>query len=115
MAGLFIELYLDEDVSVLVAELLRGRGFAALTTRDAGRLGSNDAAQLNFAAVEGLTLLSHNRADFEALASAYTQSQKTHSGIILARRHPTHELVRRLLLILNHVTADEIKDQVRYI
>lgn len=27
MAGLFIELYLDEDVSILIAELLRGRGF----------------------------------------------------------------------------------------
>lgn len=102
-------------MSVLVAELLRSRGFAATTTRDAGRLGSNDAAQLAYAAAEGLTLLTHNRADFEALARTYEEGQQTHSGIILARRHSAPELVRRLLTLLNHVTADEIKDQVRYI
>ena len=38
MNRLFIELYLDEDVDVLVADLLRARGFVATTTRDAGNL-----------------------------------------------------------------------------
>ena len=38
--GLFIEIYLDEDVSVLVAELLRARGFVAVTTQQAGNLGT---------------------------------------------------------------------------
>lgn len=40
--SLFIELYLDEDVSVLLSELLRGRGFIAVTTRDAEMLGKSD-------------------------------------------------------------------------
>ncbi len=31
MTNLFIDLYLDEDVSVLVADLVRARGFSALT------------------------------------------------------------------------------------
>ncbi len=115
MAGLFIELYFDEDVSVLVAELLRGRGFVVLTTRDAGRLGSKDAEQLAFATAKNLTLLSHNRADFEALARACEQSGQSHNGIILAGRQPAYELAGRLLKILNHVTVDEIRDQVRYI
>lgn len=115
MAGLFIELYLDEDVSVLVAELLRGRGFAATTTRDADRLGSTDAAQLAFAASQGMALLTHNRVDFEALARAYAGSGQSHSGLILSGRHPPYEMVRRLLQILNHVTADEMKNQIRYI
>jgi hypothetical protein len=35
---LFIELYLDEDVSVLVADLIRARGFTATTTRDVGKI-----------------------------------------------------------------------------
>jgi hypothetical protein len=39
---LFIELYTDEDVDVLVADLLRARGFNALTTRDARRLHATD-------------------------------------------------------------------------
>ncbi len=46
MSQLFIELYLDEDVSVLVADLLRARGFIAMTTQEAGRTGENDASQL---------------------------------------------------------------------
>jgi hypothetical protein len=36
--NLFIRLYLDEDVNVLIAELLRARGFDAITARDAGQL-----------------------------------------------------------------------------
>jgi hypothetical protein len=38
VTNIFIELYLDEDVSVLVADLVRARGFTAITTREAGRL-----------------------------------------------------------------------------
>jgi hypothetical protein len=36
MSRLFIELYLDEDVSVLVAKLVRALGFEAITTQEAG-------------------------------------------------------------------------------
>lgn len=32
---LFIRLYLDEDVSIFVAQLLRAQGFEVLTARDA--------------------------------------------------------------------------------
>lgn len=115
MSRLFIELYLDEDVSVLVANLLRGRGFVAITTRDENQLQNSDAEQLAYAVSERRTLLTHNRADFEALAQAYSDAGKKHYGIILAVRHLPYELVRRLMRILNHVTADEMENQVRYI
>jgi hypothetical protein len=49
MMRLFIELYTDEDVDVLIADLLRARGFSVLTTRDAGRLYATDEEQLAFA------------------------------------------------------------------
>ena len=49
MSRLFIELYLDEDVSALVAGLLRARGFDVETTHDAGRTASDDAGQLAYA------------------------------------------------------------------
>ena len=38
MSNLFIRLYLDEDVNVLVADLLKARGFDAVTVRDARKL-----------------------------------------------------------------------------
>ena len=112
---LFIELYIDEDVDVLVAELLRARGFDALTTRDAHHLHATDEEQLAFAAAEQRALLTHNRADFEALHQAYIDDGRHHTGIFIAVRHPAHEIVRRLLLIREAVTADEMQDQARYL
>ena len=115
MTNLFIELYLDECVDVLVADLLRARGFTAITTREAGQLHNNDVEQLDYAASQRKAFLTHSRADFEALHRAYLAAGKAHCGIIVAVRHPPYELVRRLLRILNCVTADEMQDQVRYI
>lgn len=114
MSTLFIELCLDEDVNVLVAALLRARGFTTLTTREAGRLQSSDAEQLAYAVSQHKTSLTHNRVDFEALAKEYLADRNTHDDI-LAVRHPAQEIVRRLLRILDQVTADEMRDQVRYI
>ena len=45
MSRLFIELYLDEDVDVLVAALLRAHGFIAVTAQAAGRKGEDDDEQ----------------------------------------------------------------------
>lgn len=112
---LFIELYLDEDVDILVADLVRGYGFVAETTRDAGKLQSTDAEQLEYSISQQKTLLTHNRIDFEALATQYFNAGTQHYGIILAARRSPHEIVRRLLLILNHVTWDEMRNQLRYI
>ena len=115
MNQLFIELYLDEDVSVKVADLLNAHGFIAITAREAGQLGKSDAEQLAYALSQGKALLTHNRADYETLAKSYFEAGQHHYGIILATRNPLHEIVRRLLLILNEVTADEMRDQLRYI
>ena len=52
MNRLFIEFYLDEDVSILVADRIQARGFVITTTREAGQGGSSDAEQLAYA-VEG--------------------------------------------------------------
>lgn len=115
MSTLFVELYLDEDVDVLVAELLRAHGFSATTAVQAGQLHKEDQEQLKYAVIHRKTLLTHNRADFEALAVSYFAEGEIHCGIIFAIRRPPHEIVRRLLIILNQVTADEMQNQVRYI
>lgn len=115
MSQIFIELYLDEDVSVLVADLLRARGFSALTTLDAGNLGCTDREQLQHAAAHHKTLLTHNRADFEKLAQDYFSSDHKHSGIIIALRRSPKEIAGRLLPILNSRTRDELENQLLYI
>ena len=105
MSHLFIALYLDEDVDVLVADLIRARGFIATTTQEAGRLHNSDTAQLAYAVSQHRTLLTHNRVDCEALARAYMAAGQTHYGMLIAVRRPPQEVARRLLRILNHVTA----------
>lgn len=96
------------------AELLRARGFVAVTTQEAGLLGNTDEDQLVHAGRERKALLTHNRIDFERLATASYDAGRKHHGIIIASRHDVHELMRRLLLVLNRTTADEM-DQVRYL
>src|SRR3954452_8141492 len=115
MQRLFICLYLDEDVDVLVASLLRARGLQMTATRDAGQLQQSDANQLMFAADEGMVLVTHNRSDFEALARLYFNNGQSHAGIIIAVRNPASVIANRLMRIVNHVTADEIENQIRYI
>jgi hypothetical protein len=93
---IFIELYLDEDVSVLIAELIRARGFSAVTTVEAGNLGRNDLAQLKFAADNQRVFLTHNRVDFEKLAVEYFEQGHQHAGIIIAARRPPALVTSRL-------------------
>jgi predicted nuclease of predicted toxin-antitoxin system len=115
MSRLFIELYLDEDVDVNVAILIRRRGFSAITTHEAGKLRASDAEQLAYAVKYGNAILTHNRNDFLTLATTYHLERKEHCGIIIARRRTPQEIVQRLVLLLNSVTADEFQNQVRYI
>jgi predicted nuclease of predicted toxin-antitoxin system len=112
---LFIEIYLDEDVHVLIAELLERRGFSAVTTRDAGNLGLNDSAQLAYAVQHGRAILTHNRSDFERLAVEYFEAGIDHHGIILAVHRTPFEIVNRAVKLLNQVTADEMLNQLKYL
>jgi hypothetical protein len=114
MNQLFIELYLDEDVDVLIADLLRARGFKATTTQEAGQLGSVDESQLAYAVNQRKTFFTHNRDDFERLSEEYFAAGKEHHGIVIGERRQPYEIARRLLAILNNVTADEMKNQLRY-
>ena len=115
MSDIFIHVYLDEDVDVLVASLLRYRGFKATTAQQAGQLGKTDAEQLEYATRQGAAILTHNRTDFENLARQYFDTGKLHSGIIVAVRSPYSEIVQRLLTILDTTTADEMENQILYI
>ena len=96
MSRLFISPFLDEDVSVVVAKLLRTRGYSALTTQEVGQVGRSDAEQLAFATERQMAILTHNRDDFAALARQYLSIARNHCGIIIAVRRPPYEIARCL-------------------
>ena len=68
MNSLFIALYLNEDVDILIADFLRSGGFSATTVRKAGQLQNSDDDQLAYAAHCRCALVTHNCIDFEMLA-----------------------------------------------
>jgi hypothetical protein len=115
MTELFVAVYLDEDVDVLVAELARVRGYDAITALDAGRTGHSDPDQLAFAVSERRAIVTHNRRDFALLAQVHAFAGHEHHGIILATRRSPYDLVQRLVNLLNQITADEMRNQLLYI
>jgi hypothetical protein len=111
-----MRLYLDKDVSVLVAELLRPHGFDVLTTRDAQNLGQSDADQPQFTLQRHRSLLTHNRCDYEELHLTALQQHQPPAGILIANRRASHlELARRIMTLLNRVSADEALNQLLYL
>lgn len=99
---LFARLYLDEDVDVLVADLVRSRGFEVATTHSERMLGQSDASQLSYAS-------------FEAVAVQYFEEGRIQWGIICVFRRPPHDLADRLVRLLNDHTAADLKNQVVYL
>lgn len=112
---LFIRLYLDKDVHRGVASALRLRGFDAVSAHGQKRWGLSDAAQLAYAAANKRALFTFNTADFLRLHCAWLETGQLHWGIIVSEQLPVGEATRRLLWLLNHVTADEMRDQLYWL
>lgn len=115
MSKLFIEIYLDENVHVLIAKIVRSHGFKAITAQEAGRKGASDSEQLKYASENGFAILTHDRVDFEELANEYFVSGRNHCGIIILADNSPQEISRRTIAVLNDLTADEMINQIIYI
>ncbi|MBX3052501.1 MAG: DUF5615 family PIN-like protein [Caldilineaceae bacterium] len=113
--NLFATLYLDEDVSALLATLLRVRGIDTTTTREEDMLGRLDSEQMQRAVTLGRAIVTHNRVDFEEIHANCVEQDVEHFGVIVAQRRDVYEIARRLGLLLNRLTADEITNQLFYI
>ena len=57
-------LFVDEDVRVMLAEILRQRGYVATHVLEIGREGRSDADQLEHAVKEDRAILTHNIRDY---------------------------------------------------
>jgi predicted nuclease of predicted toxin-antitoxin system len=107
-----IKLYLDEDVDPLLAPVLRERGIDCLSTRDTQNLGHSDVQQLTFATGQGRVILTFNVKDFLRLAA---DSSRHHSGIIISNHLPFRELLRRVLVLVQHQAHTNLSDTVLWL
>ena len=112
---LFASLYLDEDVSVLVADILRARGFDVITARDEKMLGRKDSEQLEKAILLQRCVFTHNRIHYEELHHKAIAEDRKHFGIVIGTRRNVYELARRIATLLDTLTADEIENQLLYV
>ena len=106
-----VKFYLDEHVPHAVAEGPRRRGVDALTSREAGMLGADDARQLAFAQQTGRVFVTRD-ADFLRLDA----HGSVHAGIVYSpRRISVGAVVSNLLLIFHASNADEMRNRIEYL
>lgn len=109
-----VALYTDEDMSALVATLLKSRGLDVTTVPEQATLGKTDSEQLKIATSLGRCLATHNRVDFERLHLQYINENKQHSGIIIVPQKNAYEVARRIGILVSALTVKEINNQLLY-
>ena len=112
-AGLLIRLYLDADVDVKLAANLRRAGYDCVSAREVGNAALDDETQIVFATNEGRVLLTHNIQDFVPIFERWWHANRNHPGIVVSQQIPLGELQRRVMRLLDTVTADEMKNNLR--
>src|SRR5262249_34651148 len=117
-SSLFVALYTDEDVTPDLASALRRRGYVAQSAVEANNMEISDEAQLTYAAEKRMALFTYNIQHFVPLAQNWYLASREHAGIILSEQFSQRqfgELLQRMLRLLNHWTADEMKNQVIFL
>jgi len=78
-----VKLYLDENLSPRIAELLRARGLDVVSAHEAGNTQLPDHGQLRYATSQGRAIVTCDVADFVALATEMIAANADHAGIVL--------------------------------
>lgn len=101
------DLYLDNDVSLRLAPLLRAAGHEVTTTRELGGTTATDDAQLLIAVQNRWILVTSNRRDFRLLhdawrtwAPAFGLALPTHPGILVLDPAPPSAQLQALAALL---------------
>ena len=110
-----IRLFTDEDVYGSVAPKLREKGFDALSTPEADRLGESDDSQLEWAAQDGRVFLTFNVGHFARLHHEWLRSSRHHAGIVVSSQRPIGNLLRRILNLASALSAEDMRDRLEYL
>jgi hypothetical protein len=108
-------LLLDENVTWELATALRERGQDVLHVRDLGLLGAVDETVFAAAIRHERAVLTHDVADFTALARRYAESGERHFGLIVTRQRSFGDLLSGALRLLSSRTVEDLRDAVVWI
>ena len=102
-------IYLDENVNILLASLLRARNVHIVTALESTMLGKSDHEQLEFATQHHSAIVTHNRVDFENIFQQYVEEGKKFSGIVILRRRNVYRMAQLLSKFeLSHENIDNL-------
>jgi hypothetical protein len=108
-----VKLYLDHDISYRLAEQLRAQGYDAVGAWEVGNASLDDSAQLEYAANQGRVLVTCNTQDFVPHYLTWWNAGRHHSGIVTSEQLEFGEMLRRLVCLVETVTAAEMRDMIR--
>ena len=109
-----MKLYLDEDISPKVSEILRKKGMDSVSAHETGMLEASDDEQLAYAAAEGRALVTRNRDDFITLSVQFFNDLKPHCGIIIVPHTILGSEFSNLATLLVKYTKDHPSGLVSY-
>lgn len=109
------KLLLDEQIWVYLATLLREQGFDAYHVTEAGLGNTPDPVILEEAVKNHQAVVTFNIKDFIPLAHEYMTEGKEHYGIVVSNEIPQGELKKRVIKLLESVSAEELKNMVRFL
>lgn len=109
------KLYLNEHLSPRLAAQLRRHGFDVVTFQEAHLLLVDDDEQLAYAVSQQRAIVTFNASDFVPRHEQYLAEGKEHWGIVLSTEEPIGVLLQRMPRLLNTLSANELKNQVRWL
>jgi len=109
-ARLFVALYTDADIHGGLAAQVRRRGFDAISAYEAGTGSLDDPDQLQYATSQRRAILTCNAKDFAPLVDEWYQTGRDHYSVIVSEQIPIGEMLRRVLRLLDTVSADEMNN-----
>jgi hypothetical protein len=118
IAGLSVALYFNHNGNPRLAEDIRLAGYDAIAAREVGNGELEDEDHLVWATSHGRCIVTHDLDDFPTLAIKWAREGRDHAGIIVSRQPPGlpyGEMLRRLLRLLDTLTADEMVSRLEWL
>ena len=110
-----VKLLLDEDVHLALEHALIRGGYDVKHIQTLGRKGQLDGAQLQFAYNQQRCLMSFNVKDFVMLHNRYVKQGTEHAGIIVSKQLTVGETLRKLLALLQRISAESMKNRLEFL
>ena len=105
-----IALYLDENISPLLAVLLRREKYDVTSAHEVDMQGRSDVAQLEYAASHGRAILTFDVKHFCRLHQEWWLSQRPHSGIVVSPEYRTGQIAEVTRLVRNLMAQNNPND-----